>query len=395
VRVPPGPLAVAGLIGLLNGSCTPDGERGRISREVAGPTLQLTDSVRLAEPESLLVGRLTQGFTVDTGGRYYVASPSAGMILRFAPDGAFERVYGRRGRGPGEFVNISPVVYVTDSLVLATDNMGRRVNAFHRDDGRPLASRQFTGYIGSLFGHEGRLWFGSFLRSEPVSVGSVEFERFFRDTAANPFALMYPRMVQRPLEFAEFRELDMAPDVRVLHWRDTTLVGYGFLNHLALVAGRDAVQEVVLLPRRLRRGVPRDSLDAHFRKSPVDFKRAVESISFLEGLWDGPGGMIVIVHMDTRANMTPDRMVASVEATAYVSLLRRDLTAACVDAEVPTDPESRPQVWVRQDTLYVLEQVVTETPTPRADLIVRSYRIVPDECTWVPLRRGRGPALAD
>jgi hypothetical protein len=360
-----------------------------------GPTLVPVDSVRLAEPDSILVGRLAQGFTVDDQGRFYVAASSAGRILRFGQDGLFERAYGRRGSGPGEFVNVFPVVYVTDSLVLGTSVMGRRVNVFHSESGRPIATRSLSGFLGSFYVVGDELWFGNFVRSERATVGSVGLHRLLADTVTATRSLFHPRMVPPPAEFTEFADIDMSPDVRVLRWGDTTVVGFAPLNHLVLVAGEDAMPETMILPWRARRGVQRDSLRANFQRGRSVFERAVESISFLEGLWRAPSGVVVAIHMDARASTTRDGRSAGVAATPYVSLLRPDLTAACVDARVPADPEARPLVWVRGDMLYVLEQVVTDTPTPTAELIVRSYRIVPDACTWLPLERGRGPALAD
>ena len=66
-------------------------------------------------------GALSQvyGVTVSAGERVYVSEPQFARVVEFDRDGAFVRVVGGRGRGPGEFQVPGSMFWLGDSLAVA------------------------------------------------------------------------------------------------------------------------------------------------------------------------------------------------------------------------------------------------------------------------------------
>jgi hypothetical protein len=358
-------------------SDTADGPSG------AASLVQL-DSITLEESDTLLIGRVGQGLDVDNEGNLYVAAPSFGKIIRYTPAGSPSMTYGRYGAGPGEFRHVFPVVSVGDSIVLGSASFGRRVNVFRRSDGTPLATLGYAGFVTALVERGDTLYVGNFSRRDSAGVGAVPVESLFVKDPGSTRLLLQPARAAIPEEYYRYSELEMSSDVRVAVREKEMLAAYAPFDWILAFRGDEVTPDTIRIPTRLRKGVARDALDKHFIKDRYRFDRAVESISLLEGIWILPSGLVALIHMDTKVTMRRGTVVNTV-AKPYLTLLSENLQSACVDTPIRVDPQSRPVVAVEGDRLYVLEQIVKDTPELSASTVVRTLRIDDSSCEWVPI----------
>ena len=61
---------------------------------------------------------------IGPDGELFVSQPESGNIRVFNPDGRLSRIIGRRGKGPGEFENISYIGFKGDTLFATDDALG-------------------------------------------------------------------------------------------------------------------------------------------------------------------------------------------------------------------------------------------------------------------------------
>ena len=80
----------------------------------------------------------------DTNGDMYVVDYSAYQIFRYDSDGNYIMTYGSGvGNAPGEFVSISSVQVLSDSLIYVTDPNNLRISSFSKVTGKFVDSRVF------------------------------------------------------------------------------------------------------------------------------------------------------------------------------------------------------------------------------------------------------------
>ena len=366
-------------------ACRPDNAASiaDVGSRMNEAVLTPVDSITLVESDSLLLGRVGQGFDVDNEGSLYVAASSFGKIIRYTAAGQPVMVYGRYGSGPGEFRHVFPVVAVAESVVLGSASFGRRVNVFRRSDGTPLATVRYAGFVTTLVQSGDTLYFGNFSRRDSAGVGAVPLGSLLSSEADSRYPLQ-PRLAAIPSEYYQFSELELSSDVRVARRSSDLLAAYAPMDWILVFRSPASGPDTIRVPARIRKGFDREVLSQHFVKDRYRFDTAVESLSLLEGIWVLASGEVALIHMDTRATMR-GRTVVSVAASAYLTILSVDLAQACVDIPIPAERLSRPVVTVKSDRLYVLEQIVSDNPEPIASTIVRTYRIDSRTCNWVPV----------
>lgn len=90
--------------------------------------------------------RITGGVFVDGGGVVVVSSGTQ-AVLAFSREGRFERTFGRKGEGPGEFRFLSGLWRFDDSTLMVSDNQKARVTLFSHtlDNARSVALQSATG----------------------------------------------------------------------------------------------------------------------------------------------------------------------------------------------------------------------------------------------------------
>ncbi len=107
------------------------------SKPMNTPQMVLDSAPRVlgADPDSGAIQLFRIG-NVDEirGGRFLVANRGVPELLLFADDGSLAARVGRRGQGPGEFVDLSLVRSIRGDTIIILDGATRRLSTF-RDDG--------------------------------------------------------------------------------------------------------------------------------------------------------------------------------------------------------------------------------------------------------------------
>jgi len=111
--------------------------------------LRPIDSVRIAENDSLLLSRPTH-MVAGPRGHYFVADADEARVIEIAPSGQVVRVFGRRGRGPGELQTPGSIAESGDSLLAVMDNGQRRVVLYNLRTGTYQGSFVLNGWIPTL-----------------------------------------------------------------------------------------------------------------------------------------------------------------------------------------------------------------------------------------------------
>jgi hypothetical protein len=88
-------------------------------------------------------------FTVDARGNIYIADDSDMAIKVFNDKGQYLRTIGRKGSGPGEFVQIADLAILPDGRLLVTDFETRRTS-FFSPEGQFLSSFQWKKFFSQV-----------------------------------------------------------------------------------------------------------------------------------------------------------------------------------------------------------------------------------------------------
>jgi len=87
----------------------------------------VTRDLVIGEPRATLT--VVGDVLVGADGSIFVTQPQDQQVLTFAPDGELVRTIGRRGRGPGEFLDPESLGWWADTLVVGDRGLGR-ISAF-------------------------------------------------------------------------------------------------------------------------------------------------------------------------------------------------------------------------------------------------------------------------
>lgn len=349
------------LVGLFLSSCV-----AREHRIYSSPQLSALDSVVLAEGDSNYLAR-PYGLAVTTSGRFVVSEGASSRILVYARDGQLLQVLGRRGRGPGEFLAPSSLATSGDSVAWVTDPWQFRLSAIDLATGRPRRSFTLPYGVNFVVPVDSGLWLAVTDRANGNGAAFVASG----DTLAQS-VLALPR------------ELRDDPGLMGLLWPTHLALGDSGIVQayvgLPYVVHADQAGRVLgryWLPARHRRGFPPDLSE---RLGTLDTRVIPEimgSISTLVWFARLESGAWLAVHLDQE--MRNKRLSPK---AAWVSVLRSDLTAACVDSPLPLSSDA--YVWFDTvgDTLYMLQQTVTSDST--AVSYVKSYLVETSGCSWLP-----------
>lgn len=330
-----------------------DGDGLRLEREWR-MDVQETDSIFLSRPGEIAID------PVD--GSFYIADGFAGHVVQVDRRGVPVRVFGRKGRGPGEFTQVGQMAPFADLLLVENSGQGA-LNLFRRGSGQFVKARPHDGILNdyALAGDTG--WFGLQSVERGTSVG--------RWTAGDD-RLDY--LVPLPKEYRESQPLaGIFNGVSLAKWADTLVVGLAGSNRLLLVGARGEPLDTVTLPVARRRGVPDDIAR---RLEKMDFPAMFSSISALFDIGRLSDGRIALVHYDQE--IAGPRIMADV----YLTVLSPDRKRACVDARLPVTRDSQPYTAFRGDTLFVLEQKLEDAGTGQPKTSITAYRLSTERCRW-------------
>ena len=344
-----------------------------------GPTVALVDSVVLEESDSAYIGRPGHVFHVAADGRYFVSDELSDRLFQFAPDGELERIIGRPGQGPGEFRKIGPVVTTIDSLLLVQSYGTRRLSVFDRRSGRFLFSRTYSGHLTSAVVRAGILYLGNLNVGALLGAVALPLDRLAASDSAD---VLQSTMLMIPADYRELPELTMFDIVSIAAVPGGLVYGVSAASTLWWVSATGIGRDSIDLPVRRRRGFPDGSRHLFANRQTFDFKKAIESVSDLSGIWAMSDGRLILWHNDGIAEMRGSRL-ARLSGTPFVSLVSADFQRACVDTPMQTSGNSRPRLAFARDTLYVLDQVVSDSGESGVQAVVRRYSVDDTTCEWV------------
>jgi hypothetical protein len=115
-------------------------ERYEIKSLIVREELSLCEDTK---NEQALLGRIAY-VNVDADGDLFVTDWDQRRILIFDSNGRYIRSFGRRGQGPGEFLNVSRVQFDENERPYVVDTLQRRITYFDKD-GRILKDRKIVG----------------------------------------------------------------------------------------------------------------------------------------------------------------------------------------------------------------------------------------------------------
>lgn len=336
------------------------------------PRVSLLDSTILAEPESLALGMYVH-IALDGMGRVYLSDVAMGRILRFSAGGGFERSWGRRGSGPGEYRTVDMLHPLPgDSTAAVMDMSSGRLSVVSLNDGTILRSMNVP------FGVVGKQWSfvnGTAIFSLPGSETLLGGWVLGEDSATVNGEL--PSDLSKAFAwYMHYGHLELVP------WQDGYLAQVPALPGLQMLDTSGTIVGRVELPASRRRGQPGDLLSKQQQwaadGNPLKyFGSASATLGVLTT------GEVVAVQVDIDAEPGATGPVFT-NLKYYVSIVSSDLKRVCLDALVPfTSDAPFPIPHLMGDTLVALSRVVGMDDVVRT--VVYRFGISSKGCTWVPL----------
>ena len=365
IRTPPWRTSLAVALLLLLWACGRDEHDPPPAREAgsAGLGLQRVWEVVLEESDSLYLSS-PGDFAIDPDdGSFYVADAFAGHVLQVDRRGRPVRVFGKKGRGPGEFSQVA-LMFAHGPHLVVEDVGLQRFSRFGRQSGVFERSLRHGGILGDAVVTGDTAWLG--LQNMDRGTGVARWD-------LRSDSLEY--LVPVPAEYRASPPLaGIFNGVSLAAWADTLLVGFQGSDELYLYSTRGEPLDTVAVPVRRRKGVP-DDVAARLQK--LDYPGMFGALSALFDLARLPDGRVALVHFDQQ--LAGPRIIADV----YVTLLSADRRSACVDEKLPLSRDTQPRTAFRGDTLFVLEQTLTAAGQPRT--AIAAYRVSAGACRWTPV----------
>ena len=348
------------------------------SGQRTAPSLRVLDSVRIQESDTLFVSRPLH-LLLGPRGHVFLTESREARILDIAPNGRIERVFGRKGKGPGEFESPAAMTSTGDTLLAVYDHGTKRVTFV-----------------------DIRRW--SLQRVSPLLTQWPPVIRFSKgDLLVTTWDFETKTSIAKAVEATGGLDKrqgsvpDLGPQTQMMiggaFWNSTFApVGdeifamYEVSN--SLYAWKRGAREarVIPLPVVRRRGIP-DGLFESLLRDPAKATPAMlydrSAPVALAAVMDD---IIAIVTMDVKVDA--DKW----SAVHYVTLFDFRRNRVCADLEVPASrvkvallKDPLPIVALRGDTLALLEQVVNQAGDPVQ--LLRRYRIEPSQCDWSAIVR--------
>lgn len=367
LRSLPGFVVVLGLVGCSS----PEG------LQRAGPTVTKLATIVLQETESLFVSQPDE-VGITRGGDIVVGDASAQRVIQFDSGGRWIRVFGRKGRGPGEFSMMGKPVPLDNGLLGISDEALRRLQLFDLQTGE---LRRVISNLPTVRGIKAAgdvVWFTTMVSGDSTDGGTSTIPP--RTLARLDLASGGMRFGgSLPVAFTLLEPLagpHWTSPLTVTH--DGILVGVSGLDSLILYSTTDLkVLRSVRLPAVRRRQADPDITE--LRKA-FDGQRppaeSWKSASFLVGLHALASGEIVVLHMDQ------DLVGQSIVSRPFVSLVSADLTSACVDTPVPLPSDARIASALGYNRIVLLTQ---EARGDRVQATAHVFTVSSTGCTWIAL----------
>lgn len=341
--------------------------------------LRAIESVRIAESDTLFVSRPT-AIALSSKGRVYVSEDGEGRVLEIAPSGQITRVFGRKGRGPGELMSPSTVAVGGDSLLLVWDRNQHRLSFFSLRTGAHERSHVLLGInwppairvVGSEILIRSYDWGTGTSLARITSTGQLEGN----EGVLPALGIRNRLLMEGAFSLSVFAVL--GSDVFAMFELSPALHRWA--------RGTKTAAEISI-PAVRRRGVKPENFERMFRDP--DNQALVKALMWdrsipmsMETIAPGTLGILTMdVDMDWEKNATSRRY--------YLSLFDASRNRACVDTPIPAVQDTisfrdaQPVVAISGNTLVILQQDMDKQGESVA--MLHRYRIDPTQCAWTPL----------
>lgn len=347
--------------------------------QVAAPRgLRPLETVRVQESDTLFLARPAL-VVLGPRGHVYLMELREARILEIGPSGNIGRVFGRKGRGPGEFESPTTMTASGDSLLAVYDHAIRRVT-----------------YI------DLRRW--TLLLVSPLLAKSPPVIRFADgDLMVTVWDFEAKTSIARAAEGTGALE-ERQGVIPSLGAQTELLISGAFWNSTFAPVGDEifAMYEVsnslfvwkrgareareIALPVVRRRGVRPGYFESLLRDPAGATPAMLYDRSAPVALGPVSGDVVAVVTMDV--SVEGDMW----SGTHHVTLYDRRRNRVCADLEVPATrlkvafgKDPLPSVAIRGDTIALLEPA--ESPAGDPVHLLRRYRIEPSQCDWRAIDR--------
>jgi hypothetical protein len=335
--------------------------------------LRVLDSVRIQESDTLFLSRPSQ-MVLGPRGHVYLTESREARVLDIAPNGRVARVFGRKGRGPGEFQSTEAMAMSGDSLLAIYDHATKRVTYL---DIRRWTLQRVSPLLSQwppvIKFSNGDLLVTTWDFETKTSIaravdGTGAFDQ--RQGIIPSLGAQTQMLITGAFWNGTFAPVG-----------DEIFAMYEVSN--SLYASKRGAREgnEIVLPVVRRRGVPRGFFETLLNDPSKATPTMIHDRSTPVALAPVSDDIVGILTMDVKVDA--DKW----SGTHYLTLYDRRRKRVCVDVPVPAarikvalmkDP--LPIVALRADTLALLEQAVNEAGDPVQ--LLRRYRIEPSRCEW-------------
>lgn len=352
-----------------------------------GPRLILEDSLVLRESGDFYAGQPSM-LLVAADSSYFVVDTYSARVLRFDASGRPIRAYGRRGEGPGEFLNIMGVAsFVHDDVLAVADGrppISMELELFGVDSGEHLGQVSLDGVVTALAVEDERLWAGGMDIDQWNALGSAPWGRLSElDDVDGPIISLDQVPVPRP--YVDNRQIMIMGGLAVMDvGQNDVLISFRTSPYILRVSHDGHVVDTIPLRQRERRGVPADDEFISMATLPAsaspeqtqEFHTELDrSVSLLLQVSRDTAGRIFTVHADVERVGRRD-----FAGVLYVSSMTGDGATQCSDTFVPASDAAFPVAVLRGSNLYVLDQRIASGGAGDVRTVVRKFAVDPDRC---------------
>lgn len=364
---------MVGLAAMAVGSATVPNES--LSAQ-SGPALIMEDSVVLRETDDHYVGQPVSLIPVGDGS-FLIADGFSNSVLHFDSQGRYQRTFGRKGRGRGEFRFVSPAGFVADDVVGIGDDHARELELFELGSGKHIGAVSLSpsALLDEYVVSGDTLWFAGIDTESWNTIGFsslTELVSAASSTEDDGFVLS-PDLLDAPRIYAENDVvMGVLPKVSLDVLKGRLLVGFAASPSLRVANLYGAVLDSLEMPVARRRGLLANDDLLALQQGP-EVTDIFGRVSYLVEVSQGSLGFIHAVHQESSYNAATRQM----RGTFFVSSVREDGTQSCPDTLVPTSDAGLAELTLEGDLLHVLDQRLRGNGVRT---VIRTLRIDPTNC---------------
>ena len=216
-------------------------------------------------------------------GSFLIADGFSNSVLHFDSRGRFQRTFGQKGEGPGEFRFVSAAGFVAGDVVGLGDDHAFKLELFELGSGAHIGAVKMSTLVDDYVVRGDTLWFAGMNTENWTSVGFIPLDEVLNAASAGggdrPF--LSPSLLDVPRLYAENEVvLGMLPKVSLDVFEGRLLVGFAASPTLFAANASGAVLNSVAMPVARRRGLPEEDYLLALERGP-ELTRIFGEVSIL------------------------------------------------------------------------------------------------------------------